>query len=55
MAVRSSVAELALSQIYSLINKIVKNLKIFQRIDMLNSWGGPLPTLSDLMSHSYGI
>ena len=32
-----SVAELALSQFYILINKIVQNLKIFEYIDKLNS------------------
>ena len=35
----ASVAELALSRFYILINKIVQNLKIFEYIDKLNSWG----------------
>ena len=34
-----SVAELALSRFHILINKIVQNLKIFEYIDKLNSWG----------------
>ena len=38
----NSVAELALSQFYILINKIAQNLKIFEYIDKLNSWGGVL-------------
>ena len=37
--VPSSIAELALSRFYILINKIVQNLKIFEYIDKLNSWG----------------
>ena len=35
----NSVAKLALSRFYILINKIVQNLKIFEYIDKLNSWG----------------
>jgi hypothetical protein len=36
-------------------NKIEENLKIFMEVDHLRSWGGPLPTLSDLSCGSQVI